>query len=76
MRGAFAPRARGDVSPAFDLLRRVLRGEAEGHGDGGGGGEGAKGGKGGADAEEAAENGGGRRGPADVGCRFSLEDRP
>ena len=46
-------------SPAFDLLRRVLRGEAEGRWGGGIGGEGAEGGKGGANAEEAAELRGG-----------------
>ena len=76
LRPAGAWKIRQRRSPAFDLLRRVLCGEAEGRGDGGVGGEGEEGGKRGADAEEAAENGGGRRGPADVGCRFSLEDRP
>ena len=40
-------------SPSFDLLRRVLRGEAEGRGGGGIGTEGAEGGKRGTDTEKA-----------------------
>ena len=51
--GAQTHGARSDDSPAFDLLRRVLRGEAEGRGGGGVGGEGAEGGKRGTDTEKA-----------------------
>lgn len=57
--GAQTHGARSDDSPAFDLLRRVLRGEAEGRWGGEIGGEGAEGGKRGANAEEAAELRGG-----------------
>ena len=57
-RGAIARGARRR-SPVFNLLRRVLRGEAEGSWDGRVGSEGAEGGKRGADAEEAAELRGG-----------------
>lgn len=53
MRGAFCAADARRRSPAFDLVRRVVRGEAEGRGGGGIGGEGAEGGKRGTDTEKA-----------------------
>lgn len=51
--GGFCAAGARRRSPAFDLPRRVVRGEAEGRGGGGIGREGAEGGKRGTDTEKA-----------------------